>query len=363
MTFNSDKKMQKNLDFERINDFFSKTKGVYSGLTMNLVITSQLVAPYTTSKAVIYWILTVMICYIPRIIYTFLFFKEKKLQKLNVDNIGLWENRIFIHSFLPFLAYSSIAFMPFEGDVRIGFLVAALSLITLLVGGVIIYSSSKKVANLYLSISLACLIARCLYEGSYHFYLLGVYFLIILIFVSKLVKTKYDNYIDHIETRLRFEKESLTDPLTGLPNRRHMEIFMEKFMPASRSTGHEFQIVMIDIDYFKKYNDTHGHIQGDRILVDLAIIVNEKIHSSDFFVRYGGEEFILILTASGSENSLHFIGGLMYEIEKQLGVTISAGLASSTMSNNYELLLKLADSALYQSKQQGRNQINIAQVS
>ena len=363
MNFNSDTKMIKQLEYERITDFFSKTRGVYGGVIINLIITSQLIIPYTTLKALTYWIIATIVCYIPRIIYTFQYFKAKKLQKLNVGNITQWENRIFLTSIMPFIAYSSIAFLPFEGDVRIGFLVASLSLITLLVGGVIIYSSSKKVVYLYLYTCLSCLIARCIYEGNYHFYLLGTYFLIILIFVKALIKTRYDNYIEHIELRLQFEKESLTDPLTGLPNRRHMEIFMEKFMPASRRAGHEFQIVMIDIDYFKNYNDTHGHLQGDKILADLAAIVNKNIQSSDFFVRYGGEEFVLILTAISSEGSLPLLTELMQKIEQELQVTISLGLASSSMSDDYNQLLKLADKALYQSKQQGRNQINMAQAS
>ena len=182
MSKHTDKKMQKQLEFERITDFFSKTKGVYSGITINLVITSQLIAPYTSSKALVTWITIIFICYIPRVLFTFQYFKAKRLNQLTVDNIKQWENKIFLNSFLPFMAYSSVAFLPFEGDIRLGFLVAALSLITLLVGGVIIYSSSKKVANLYLYICLGSLIARCLYEGSYHFYLLAGYFLIILIF-------------------------------------------------------------------------------------------------------------------------------------------------------------------------------------
>ena len=354
--------MLKKREFERINDFFSKVRRAIEGMTLNLLVTILLISPYTTSKAVIYWVLSVIICYIPRITIIFQFFKAKKLQKISVDNIEQWETKIFIHSFLPFLAFSSIAFMPFEGDVTLGFMIAAFSLMSLLVGAVIIFSSSQKVITLFLYISLCCLIVRCLYEGSYYFYILAATFLIILIITSKLVKEQFNILIDHIETKLQFEQESLTDPLTGLPNRRHMEIFMRSFMPAYRRTEHEFQVVMIDIDYFKKYNDTYGHIQGDKILVDLAIIVNKNIHSSDFFVRYGGEEFTLILTTSNTKNSLHLIAGLMRNIEKELNITISAGLASSTMSNDYKQLLKLADSALYQSKQKGRNQVNIAKV-
>ncbi|MFK8011718.1 MAG: GGDEF domain-containing protein [Marinicellaceae bacterium] len=354
--------MHKQLEFVRINDFFSKTKGIYGGLILNIIITSFLVAPYTSLKAIGYWISALIICYIPRVIYTFQYFKAKKLQELTVDNIQQWENKIFINCFLPFIAYSSLVFLPFEGDARIGFMVAALSLISLLVGGSIIYSSSKKILNLYLFTCFSFLIARCLYEGTYHFYLLGIYFLAILIFISRLINTKYNNFIDHIASRLKFEKESLTDPLTGLPNRRHMEIFMEKFMPASRRTGHEFQVVMIDIDYFKKYNDAHGHIQGDKVLVDLATIVNQNIHQSDFFVRYGGEEFILILTAVNSEKCLPFLKKLMLTIENELGLTVSLGIASSSISDNFKQLISLADKALYTSKQNGRNQLSLAKA-
>ena len=360
MINNSDYDMQKQLEFVRINDFFSKSIGIYSGLTINIIITSFLIAPYTSLKAIIYWIVALIICYIPRVIFTLQYFKAKKLQQLNVNNIQQWENKIFLNCILPFIAYSSLAFLPFIGDVRLGFMVTALSLISLLVGGSIMYSSSKKILNLYLFTCLSFLIVRCLYEGTYHFYLLGIYFLILLIFISRLINTKYNNFIDHIASRLKFEKESLTDPLTGLPNRRHMEIFMEKFMPVSRRTGHEFQVVMIDIDYFKKYNDTHGHIQGDKILIDLAALVNKNIHSSDLFVRYGGEEFILILTAVSSENCLPFLTELMQKIEQKLQVTISLGLASSTMSDDFNQLLNQSDRALYRSKQNGRNQLSIA---
>lgn len=362
MTHNFDKKMQKKLEFERINDFFSKTKGVYAGTTFNVVITSQLIAPFATVKAITIWVISIIVCYIPRIVMTVLFFRSKRAQKLSIDNIQQWEDRTFLYSILPFLAISSIAFMPFEGGIRAGFVVAALSLMSLLVGGVIIYNSSKKVISLYLYICLGCLIVRCLFEGSYYFYTLAVYFLVILVFVRKLVIRQYSLFIEHIETRLQFEKESLTDPLTGLPNRRRLQIFMEKFMPASQRTGHEFQIVMIDIDHFKNYNDAHGHILGDKLLRDFARLVKKKIRSSDLFVRYGGEEFALILTANSPEISLPFLAELMLNIEKKLGITVSAGIASSKMSEDFKQLLKLADGALYQSKQQGRNQITIAKV-
>ena len=354
-------KMQKELEFERISDFFSKTRNVYIGLSFNILVTSQLIAPYTTLKAISLWILATIISYIPRIVTTLRFFKAKKLNQLTIDNIGPWEKKVYLHSFLPFLAFSSVAFMPFAGDVFSGVAIAALAIVALLSGGVIIYSASFKVITLYLYLSLGCLIARCLYEGNYNFYILALYFSIMIVILRQLIKTQYQNFIDHLITKYNFEKASLTDPLTGIANRRQLEVFLKNIIPVSKRTKNEFHVVMIDIDFFKKYNDTHGHMAGDELLINLAKLVTGNIRSSDFFARYGGEEFALILTASSGETALELINNLMKEIKNKLDITISAGLASSDLSGDFTQLIDLADHALYQSKQKGRNQASLAQ--
>lgn len=353
--------LQKELEFERICDFFSKTRSVYLGLTFTILFASQLIAPYTTRKAIGFWVLATVICYIPRIIVTLRFFSARKAQQVTIDNVSQWEKRVYLHSFLPFVAFSSIAFMPFEGDVFSGVAIAALALVALLSGGVIIYSSSLKVITLYLYVSLGCLIVRCLYEGGYNFYILALYFLIMIVIVRKLIKTQYQKFVDHLVTRLHFEKASLTDPLTGIANRRHLEIFLKSFIPVSHRTKNEFQVVMMDIDHFKEYNDSHGHREGDELLINLAGLVNKHIRSSDFLARYGGEEFALILTVNNPETAFEFLNNLIEDIENKLGITISAGVASSDMSDSFEHLLDLADQALYQSKQQGRNRVSLAQ--
>lgn len=353
--------MQKEVEFMRIGDFFSKTRSVYLGITFNILVTSQLIAPYTTLKSIGLWVLATAIFYMPRIVVTLRFFKAKKSQQLTTDNIGQWEKRIYLHSFLPFFAFSSIAFMPFAGDVFSGVAITALAIVALLSGGVIIYSSSIKVVTLYLYVSLGCLIARCLYESNYQFYILALYFLIMTLILRQLIKTQYRNYIDHLITQLNFEKDSLTDSLTGIANRRHLEIYLKDIIPVSHRTKSKLQIVMMDIDNFKKYNDTHGHLKGDELLISMTKLVTRHIRSSDFFARYGGEEFALILTANSREAALEFLNNLMKDIELTLDITISAGLSSSDMSDSYTQLIDLADQALYQSKQQGRNQISVAQ--
>jgi len=352
--------MQKELEFQRISDFFSKTKSVYLGLAFNILVTSQLIAPYTTLKAIGLWILATIICYLPRIITTLRFFKAKKEQQLTIDNISLWEKRVYFHSFLPFAAFSSLAFMPFEGDVFAGVAIASLALVALLSGGVIIYSSSLKVVTLYLYISIGCLVVRCLYEGGYNFYILAFYFIILILILKNLIRTQYQNFVDHLITRLQYEKQSLTDPLTGIANRRHLELFIRNFIPVSHRIKNEFQVVMLDIDYFKKYNDTHGHGKGDELLVNLARLLKKSIRSSDFLARYGGEEFALILIGNSQENALGFLDNLSKDIKNKLDITISAGMAGSEMSGDFEELFKLADQALYLSKQQGRNRVSLA---
>lgn len=307
MTRDLDETMRKELEFGRITDFFSKTRSVYLGLSFNILVTSQLIAPYTTLNAILLWVLTTAICYLPRIIITLRFFKAQKSKQLTSDNIGQWENQVYLHSFLPFLAFSSIAFLPFEGDVFSGVAIAALAIVALLSGGVIVYSSSFKVITLYLYVSLGCLIARCLYEGSYNFYIVAFYFSVMMLILRQLIKTQYQNFIDHLITQLNLEKASLTDPLTGVANRRHLELFLKSIIPVSYRSNTVFHVVMMDIDFFKQYNDTHGHVKGDELLINLANLVTNHIRSSDFFARYGGEEFALILTANSRDDTLDFL--------------------------------------------------------
>ena len=88
---------------------------------------------------------------------------------------------------------------------------------------------------------------------------------------------------------------SLHDHLTRLPNRRFMQIQMEKCIDTAKRYGEYLSVIMLDIDHFKRYNDMLGHVQGDRLLVNLAGILSKEMRSSDFVFRYGGEEFLIIL--------------------------------------------------------------------
>ena len=151
---------------------------------------------------------------------------------------------------------------------------------------------------------------------------------------------------------------SLHDPLTGLLNRRSMQMQMEKCVNTVRRYGEKLSVIMLDIDHFKQYNDTRGHVEGDRLLVKLAGILEGELRSSDHVFRYGGEEFLAILPRTGLEMACDVAERLRRSVESAAGVTVSLGVASyGEGTGSCETLVVSADTALYRAKEQGRNRV------
>ncbi|WP_298438301.1 diguanylate cyclase [Geobacter sp.] len=164
-------------------------------------------------------------------------------------------------------------------------------------------------------------------------------------------------------------KLSITDPLTHLHNRRHLMETMEKeFQRASRKGGH-LSLVILDIDYFKKINDTYGHQEGDRVLATLAEIVMKGLRAYDIAARYGGEEFVLLLPETPLPEAQTIAERLRGEVQEHVFngslqgqvITISLGVATypSPRVENIDSLFRQADEALYRAKQNGRNRVEI----
>ncbi len=151
---------------------------------------------------------------------------------------------------------------------------------------------------------------------------------------------------------------ALHDPLTGFANRRLMEIVFERSIAEAKRSHEPLSVLMADIDFFKKYNDTHGHSAGDELLVRFSRVVSAQVRQMDFVSRYGGEEFFVILP--GAELTEACIVGerIRKQVEEDLDITVSLGVAAFTQQiRDKEELIMLADSALYRAKQNGRNRI------
>jgi diguanylate cyclase (GGDEF)-like protein len=169
----------------------------------------------------------------------------------------------------------------------------------------------------------------------------------------------------------RVEYLSLHDQLTGLSNRRHFDQFLDNEWRRCMRNRSPISIILIDIDYFKDYNDELGHLAGDQCLVKVSHALQAfSSRSSDLAVRYGGEEFALILgdtdhvvslrIAEASRKAIHDLD-IRYRGTKQ--ITISAGAASMIPDKEQTemFLVQQADKALYVAKQQGRNRVVHAQ--
>jgi len=169
----------------------------------------------------------------------------------------------------------------------------------------------------------------------------------------------------------RLEKVALTDPLTGLFNRRYLDQTLALEITRQRRAGRPFSVMMLDLDNFKHYNDTHGHPRGDELLRRLARILTECLRGSDVVARVGGEEFLVLLFDTAPEAAMVTGEKLRAAVadhpfpfgeEQPLGrVTISIGVAGwPTHGDHVDRVLEAADQALYASKAAGRNRVTLA---
>jgi diguanylate cyclase len=168
------------------------------------------------------------------------------------------------------------------------------------------------------------------------------------------------------ETLEATRAEALTDPLTGLANRRHFEEMLQKSIDQATLRREPFALVMIDIDFFKRFNDTHGHTTGDQVLRLVAKTMRDKFKSKAVISRFGGEEFAVILPESdvvagqiGAETVRQSL--LTRELIKRstgesLGrITISLGVASYHRGDTAGSIVERADQCLLLAKREGRN--------
>lgn len=157
------------------------------------------------------------------------------------------------------------------------------------------------------------------------------------------------------------KSSSLHDPLTGLANRRFLQIQMEKSFEAAKRYGERLSVVMLDIDHFKRYNDTRGHLEGDKLLARVAEVLVKELRNADYVFRYGGEEFFCMLPETDLPMAVEVAERLRHAVEAGTDVTISLGVSSFNEEvADKESLIKMADNALYQAKQNGRNRVETA---
>lgn len=189
-----------------------------------------------------------------------------------------------------------------------------------------------------------------------------------LVLANRFNRTKNEKNI--IEIDLKNTKElSLRDSLTNLHNRHHLESYANTCFDRAKREQEEVSVIMLDIDHFKSVNDTYGHGVGDMVLKNIAAILTSSTRQGDEVIRYGGEEFIIILPSTKFEDAQALAEKIRvniekmksnYEENKELSVTTSLGVSLlKEDDSSMKSVISRADEALYKSKRSGRNRVSI----
>lgn len=177
----------------------------------------------------------------------------------------------------------------------------------------------------------------------------------------------------HLENNLnrlakKLQEQAIRDPLTGIFNRRFLAESLDKEIAQATRENNPVSIIMMDVDYFKKFNDTHGHKCGDVVLQDLANFLVENSRQGDIVCRYGGEEFVILMPNASQVDAFERAEKWKNEYDskilsfegKELYIKFSAGVATfPSHGKDGEAILRAADDALYQSKSNGRNKVTL----
>ncbi len=184
---------------------------------------------------------------------------------------------------------------------------------------------------------------------------------------EELVQTNQD--LSSLRTDFkRVREESLADPLTGIQNRRAFDVSLVEARKHATANNEALCLLMVDIDHFKKVNDTYGHVVGDAVLKQVSNAINDTVRGGDVLARYGGEEFVLLLPNTPMEGAERVADNVCNNVRNQamdrsrvgkdIGrVTVSVGVALFYRDESTEEFVVRADTALYRAKESGRNRV------
>lgn len=220
----------------------------------------------------------------------------------------------------------------------------------------------QKILNHWISIK---------YERGFDYGILkyiGGFFLIgIILFIHRdMTLRKYNKILEEKNRELKILAS--TDALTGIKSRRNFFDIGKQYILMAKRDNIPLSFIMLDIDYFKKVNDTYGHMAGDEVLKKFTEIISHNLRKSDIFGRVGGEEFAIMLHNADKNTALQIAEKIRKKInnnpikfdDKIINITVSLGVAVLKDEDTFDSLFNKADKALYASKQNGRNQVTVA---
>ncbi len=163
-----------------------------------------------------------------------------------------------------------------------------------------------------------------------------------------------------LDSQQQLKHSSRTDPLTGLANRRSLFERLDQELARAQRSSQPLCLLMIDLDHFKVYNDTNGHLAGDQLLKNMATMMSTRVRAQDLLARYGGEEFCVVLPgtpASAAVRVAESLRGISHEATAEAVISVSVGVTQGNGTESAESLIERADRALYEAKESGRDKV------
>jgi len=194
---------------------------------------------------------------------------------------------------------------------------------------------------------------------------LGCGFILIAVMLHYFVKDRQSAYAKLQQSEVHIRELMLTDPLTGVANRRHLDARLTMEMSRQERYGPPLSVILTDIDWFKHVNDTYGHTVGDTVLKTFADHLASSLRTSDFVARYGGEEFVLLLPNTTIEEAIALAERIREATRRirfaqaDLHLTASFGVTLARPGETMAEVLSRADEAMYQTKSRGRDRVSM----
>jgi diguanylate cyclase (GGDEF)-like protein len=178
--------------------------------------------------------------------------------------------------------------------------------------------------------------------------------------VARLILLLGAAWIVHLDVAMRStdRAQALHDPLTGLYNRRFLEELLARELPRARRYSRHLALLLLDLDGFKAFNDTHGHLAGDRVLEEVAICLSAAVRAGDTVVRFGGDEFVVVLPDTPGETARRVARELAHAMPRPVGLSVGVGCLGEGVGT-VEQLISAADAALMRAKQAGGGTVEV----
>ncbi|MBE9516598.1 MAG: GGDEF domain-containing protein [Proteobacteria bacterium] len=350
-------KINTQLEYERIRILYSGAPRIIAGTGMLVVFLTIFIKDYLPAVYVWSWMSASLLLLAPGIIVARLFKKRLDNQQIKRAKIGAWERR-WIYTVIPIsLSMVVPVFFPLANE---QFIVVVLFLTVLGASNLMTSGASIKTVAVANGIIFIPLISRLFLGQEPYFILLGFFYIASIVVFGSYALSLNHTMVENIRYKINSNNLSLKDPLTRLHNRRGMTLFVDKLIPRSRRSGKPFGLMIMDIDFFKKYNDTFGHSAGDSTLKKVAKCLIKETRDDDMVVRYGGEEFMIITPETSVGQIQEIAERLRQRVRADTDVTISIGLAIYSDAMAFATLIEKADEALYAAKDGGRNMFVLA---